>query len=144
MGTMTKARIGAILFGLWGILHVIGGGSILAALSESPEAGFAVYRDSAGPFPAIAGSILGYLAFLIVAAGLAVTFFAWRLNWRNSALGLGVNTAVAGVLDVGLLVFLLRPGYVSLGEASIGIGLLILAAAIGGIACSTGNETIQA
>lgn len=143
MQTKTKSRIGAILFGLWGILHIVGGGSILAAVAESPATGFAVYRDSAGTFPAIAGSILGYLAFLIAVAGLAVTLVAWRLNWRNSALGLGVNTAIAGVLDLGLVLFLLLPGYVSVGEASIGVSLLIAATLFGGIACSARKEAAQ-
>lgn len=141
MTNTTKARIGAILFGLWGILHIVGGASILAALGSSPEAGFAYYQDAAGPFPAIAGRILGFLAFLITIAGLAVTIIAWRLNWKNSAVGLALNTAIAGVMDAGLIYFLLLPAHVSLPEASVGIGLLLAAAVSGGLACSSAPAT---
>ncbi|WP_316355477.1 hypothetical protein [Devosia sp.] len=144
MSNSTKARTGAILFALWGIVHIAGGASILLALSGSPGAGFGIYQNSAGTYPALAGQVLGYLASLFVAGGIAVTGVAIRLNWRNSALGLGLNTVIAGIFDLGLVVFLVLPGHVSWPEAAIGIVLLLAAAIVGGMACNAENTPAHA
>lgn len=138
MTTKLKTRTGAILFLAWGLIHMLGGGAILAALIEGPDAGYAIYQNSAGPFPAIAGNVLGYLAYNFVCSGSAVAAIAVTMNWRNSELGLALNTAIAFVADLGLVIFFAVPGYVSWQEASIGIVLLFAAAIIGGMAC---NET---
>lgn len=144
MSKTIKARTGAILFALWGLVHVLGGAAILLALSSGPEAGFGVYQNSAGTYPALAGQVLGYLAFLFVMGGIAVTVVAFRLNWRNSALGLGLNTAIAGVYDIGLVVFLVFPDHVTWPEAAIGIVLLLGAAVVGGMACNAENTPAHA
>lgn len=144
MSNTTKARTGAILFALWGIVHIVGGASILIALSSGPDAGFGIYQNAAGTYPALAGQILGYLAFLFIVAGIAVAAVAIRLNWRNSALGLGLNTIIAGTFDIGLVVFLVLPGHVSWPEAAIGIGLLLSAAIVGGMACTAENTPAHA
>lgn len=136
MSTKIKTRTGAILFILWGVIHILGGGAILAATLESAEAGYAIYQNSAGDFPAIAGNALGYLAYFFLCAGIASAAIGVTLNWRNSELGLGLNTAIAGVTDIGLIIFFAIPGYVSWPEASIGIVLFVSAAIVGGMACN--------
>jgi hypothetical protein len=135
MNTTFLARTGAILFVLWGLLHVVGGGAILLALGDGAASGFAVYQSSTGTYPPLAGAVLGYLAFTFVWIGAAVTVVGVRLNWRNSAAGLALNTVIAGLTDIGLVVFLVFPGYVTWPEASIGIALLLAAAFVSGIAC---------
>ena len=133
------ARLGAIAFALWGLLHIAGGGAILAALAESPASGFAVYLGAAQAYDPLAGQILAYLAFVLCASGIAVVGVAILLNWRNSALGLAINTGIAGVLDLGLIVFLALPGFVTWPEASLGIGLLVAGAVLAGIGCRVPN-----
>ena len=135
MSTTTYARIGAVFFVLWGLLHIVGGGAILAAAAGGAEAGYAIYQNSAGPFPPVAGAILSYFAFQLVWLGALVAAIGATLNWRNSALGLALNTALAGLTDLGLVIFLAVPGYVSWPEAAIGIVLFLVAAVAGGIGC---------
>lgn len=138
----TLARTGAIAFVLWGILHIAGSGYVLKALaSGGPAAGFAIYGTTESVEARIAGSVLGYMSFIILAAGLVVTAIALRMNWRNSELGLALNTGLVLVIEFGLAVFLLAPGHVSIAEAGPGIGLFLIAAICGGVACQKGNPT---
>jgi hypothetical protein len=120
---------------LWGLLHILGGGVILAALGDSPEAGFAVYQQSGGTYPPLAGTVLGYLAYGFAWTGLLVILVAAIGNWRNSAPSLALNTALVGFTDLGLVNFLLLPGYVGWAEASPGLVLFLLAVIAGGMAC---------
>lgn len=130
---MQQAQIGAVFYGLWGLLHVVGGIAILAALGEGPAAGFSVYQNAEGVYPAAAGAILGMNSFAIALVGVAVIAIAATLNWRNSPIGAALNLLLAGGMDVALTIFLLGPGYVSLGETLIGFGLLACAALFSGL-----------
>jgi hypothetical protein len=125
---MLFARIGAVFFGLWGLLHLVGGFAILAtALGGGPAAGFAFYEQSGGEFTALAGAILAMNSFTIAWVGALVTVIAFTMNWRNDCKGFLLNVTLAGMMDVALVVFLLAPGFVSLGSALNGISLLVLA-----------------
>jgi hypothetical protein len=140
-GHRTLARIGAIAFALWGILHIAGSAFILAELaSGGPAAGYAVYGTAETVEASIAGSILGYLSFLLLAAGVVVAAIALRMNWRNSESGLAMNTGLVLLIEVGLVVFLLFPGHVSMAEAAPGIGLFLIGAVSGGVACKRGIQ----
>jgi hypothetical protein len=125
---MLFARIGAVFFGLWGLLHLVGGSAILATtLANGPAAGFAFYEQSGGEYPALAGAILAMNSFTIAWVGALVTVIAFTLNWRNDCSGFLLNVTLAGLMDVALVAFLLTPGFVSLGDALNGISLLVLA-----------------
>ena len=128
-------RIGAVAFTLWGLLHVAGGISILFALLDGPASGFAMYQGHEGSYTGLSGAILGYFAFLLLCIGAAAAFIGIRFNWRNSKAGLAANTVLVGLTDLGLVIFLLVPGYVALAEASLGLGLFLVGAIAGGIAC---------
>ena len=142
MSTQLKARTGAVLFILWGLIHIAGGGTIIAATLQGAEAGYAIYQNSAGNYPAIAGNALAYLAYFFVCAGVATVAIGATLNWRNSELGLAINTTIAGITDLGLVIFFAVPGYVSWLEASIGILLFFGAAILGGWACNAASEPV--
>jgi hypothetical protein len=131
---MKHAQIGAVFFGLWGLLHIVGGIAILAALSDGPAAGFAVYQNAQGDYSQAAGAILGMNSFGLALVGAVVLLIAATMNWRNSPLGAVLNLALAGGMDLALVLFLLIPGLVSLGEALIGFGLLGCAAIFTGAA----------
>jgi hypothetical protein len=125
---MVFARIGAVFFGLWGLLHLVGGSAILAAaLGSGPAAGYAFYEQSAGAYPAVAGAILAMNSFTIAWVGALVIVIAVTRNWRNECSGFALNLVLAGLMDVALVVFLLAPGYVTPGDALLGISLLVLA-----------------
>jgi hypothetical protein len=126
---MLHARIGAVSFGLWGLLHVAGGSAILAAaVGGGPAAGFAFYQQSGGDYTPLAGAILAMNAFTIAGVGALVVVIAVTMNWRNSCTGFMLNLALAGMMDVALVVFLLTPGFVTPVDALLGLGLLVIAA----------------
>jgi hypothetical protein len=125
---MLYARIGAVFFGLWGLLHVIGGSAILmTTLGSGPAAGFAFYEQSSGDFTSLAGAILAMNSFTIAWVGALVIAIAATMNWRNDCTGFLLNVALAGLMDVALVAFLLAPGFVSPGDALGGISLLVIA-----------------
>jgi hypothetical protein len=128
---MRHGQLGAIFFGLWGLLHVIGGIAILVALANGPAAGYAVYQNAEGQYPPIAGAILGMNSFAIALVGAVVCVIA--VTMHNSRLGMVLNLALAGGMDLALIIFLLRPGYVTVGEALIGLGLFACAALFAGL-----------
>jgi hypothetical protein len=140
---MNYAKIGATSFILWGLLHIVGGSAILLAVTESPEAGFAMYNAPAAPYTALAGSVLGYLAYGFVWIAVVVTYVGVRYNWRNSQQGLALNTALVGLTDIGLIVFLVLPGFLSWGEASPGLLLFASGAIAGGIGCTMAESGPQ-
>ena len=138
------ARGGAVCFILWGALHIVGGGMILLALQQGPAAGFAAYRAPDAVYPALAGAILAYFAYGLVCIGAAVAAVAVLLNWKNSQLGLVVNTVLTGLTEAGLILFLLIPGYVPLLQALPGLLLFGGAMVLGGFACSRTHRLASA
>jgi hypothetical protein len=125
---MSLAKFGAVFYALWGLLHLVGGAAILLALGDGTAAGFAVYQNATGEFPAVSGAILAMNSFTIAWVGALVLFVAVTQNWRNRVAGAWLNFTLAGMMDVALVVFLLAPGFVSLGDAMLGISLLGVAA----------------
>lgn len=139
------AKAGAVAFGLWGVLHVAGGGAILVAtISGGAERGFAFYGHGGASLPAATGGVLAYFAYLLVLAGLAAAAVALRLNWRNSELGLALNTGLILAIELGLILFLLIPGHLALAEAWPGFLLFALGATFGGIACREVHPDVAA
>lgn len=114
---MNYAKIGAVSFILWGLVHIVGGGAILLAVADSPTQGFAIYQEAVTVYTPLAGSVLGYLAYGFVWIAILVTYVGIRYNWHNSRNGLALNTFVVGLTDLGLLIFLVWPGFISWGEA---------------------------
>lgn len=98
MAPLTLARLGAVVYVLWGIAHVA----------------FAIYfytAASAMPFSDVQGRLLQNawnIFFLAIAViGVAIVF-----NWRNNEWGYWINLAIASVGDIGFVVFLMLPGHV--------------------------------
>jgi hypothetical protein len=135
MPTSFKAKAAALLFVSWGLMHVAGGGAILLGLADGTAEGYGVYKNTAGPFPEIAGAALGYLAYFLVGVGALVAAVGTTANWRNSPAGLALNTGLVLFVEAGLVYFLVLPGYVTWAEASVGLTIFALAALIGGRAC---------
>lgn len=130
------ARAGATLLIAWGALHVLGGGMILSGLATDAETGFSVYQNSDGNYPALAGNVLGYFAYLLICISVAVIAIGILYNWKNSQGGLAVNTAIIIAVEIGLVVFLVFPGFVPIAEASVGFVLAAVGIVLSGIACS--------
>jgi hypothetical protein len=82
----------------------------------------------------VTGAVLAFFAFNWVWIGLLVLVVAITLNWRNSRIGYWLNLAVAGAADLGLIIFLLLPGYMAVSDGWPGPLLWLLAAVFSTIA----------
>lgn len=132
MSNTTLSRFGALLFAAWGALHVVGGVAIFAQ-------GYQVYDANHTASPPLTDAILNHFAYFLLLIGLAVIVISVRLNWRNSHLGLGLNTVLIGLTDLGLVVFLVVPGFVSWGEAALGLALFGTALIPATMACRSAS-----
>ena len=131
---------GTVGFLLWGLLHVAGGVAILLGLADSPEAGFAFYRTAGGPQSALAGAILGYMAYFFVVSGLAATAIAILFNRRNDPVGLAANSLLILAVELGLIAFLVIPGHLGFTDALPGFILAGIGIVFGGMACRGGHN----
>ena len=100
------AKVGAVAYVMWGILH-IQAARLVFLLGDSLDPGMVqgrIYQD--------AFSLLFFAIF-----GIAVA--VW-LNWRNSRLGYWLNLVVISAADIGFIVYVLLPGYVPLVPGGLG------------------------
>ncbi len=107
------AKLGAVTYVLWGLLH-IQAARLVYMLGNSLEPGMVqgrVFQD--------AYNLLFFALF-----GIAV---AVMLNWKNSRLGYWLNLVVVSAADIGFIVYVLMPGYVPLVPGGLGPLLWILA-----------------
>ena len=97
---MLKAhRIGAIFYTIWGVLHLPIGYSVYTGGLEL-ESGI------------VQGRVLQMGFYLNVAGLVAIAIARW--NWVNNDTAYWANFWLTTIIDVGILSFLLFPGYVSL------------------------------
>lgn len=114
------ARLGAVVYVLWGFLH-LGAAYDEFALGASVEPGLVQGKLNQG-------------AWNLLFFALACILIAVSLNWRNSRLGYWLNLAVVSVADIGFLIFVFIPGYASVIPAIFGPVLWITAAVLTTIA----------
>lgn len=113
MRRIVFARIGAIFYVFWGLLHF--------------SAAFNVFHLGLSvPPTAIRGRLFQDAAYLVSFATVAIVL-AITLNWRNSHLGCWLNGLIVGVADVPFIVFVLAPGYMALWPGALGPILWIAA-----------------
>jgi hypothetical protein len=120
-------KIGAVTYGIWGLIHVAGGAILLAdAVSDNPTKALvsigSAFPESEIPavtHPASAG-VLAFHSFNLLWMGLVVAIVAITMNWKNSKSGFWFNTAIIGFADIGLIIFMLAPGIVKFEEGIIG------------------------
>ena len=124
-------KIGAVFYVLWGLLHVLGGVAIMSEHNTAAQIAMqstALQPDSFMDIssPALSG-ILSYHGFNIIWFGVFAIVVGIFYNWKNSKGGYWLNLAVLSAIELGLIIFLLLPGYMSLSDGGIGLSLFILA-----------------
>ncbi len=112
---MIYAKIGAVLYLLWGVLHVIAAQKVYM-LSQTLEPGM------------VQGRIVQDAFFLLFFALLGMVV-AGALNWKNSRQGYWINLIGVSAADIGFIVAILIPGYLPLFPGLVGPILWILAVA---------------
>lgn len=128
-----SAKIGAIIYILWGILHIIGGGYMLAEADPGAQLGMLSSHNVSGSLPSEMGTIihasLSFHAFNLLWLGALALAVAVTLNWKNDHIGYWLNLSVVAAADIGMIIFLLLPGHLAIAEAFPGPVLWFLAAA---------------
>lgn len=107
-------KIGAVLYVLWGLLHIMAAYNIYALASGADDPAMAARI-------AQAGWNLGIIAIFSI-------FIGAKLNWVNDRLGYWLNLSVVSAGDIGFIVLLLIPGHFPLGPGLVGPSLWLLAA----------------
>jgi hypothetical protein len=111
----TFLKIAAVLWVVWGLVHILAGVIILS--SDATGAVQAV-ADAVDPatlvrdYPAAAGAILNQHGWNLGWIGIA-TLIGGVLIWRQNMTAIWVSAMVGGLADVGYFVFLDLPGYVN-------------------------------
>jgi len=103
---MIYARIGAVFYILWGLLHLIAAKKvyILGQALESSMVQGRIYQD----------------AFYLLFFALFGIVVAVKFNWKNNKLGYWLNTVIISSADIGFIVTVLIPGYIPLFPGSLG------------------------
>ncbi|MFD0915382.1 hypothetical protein ACFQ14_03080 [Pseudahrensia aquimaris] len=94
---MTYAKIGAALFGVWGVMH-LGAAWQVAALGGALEAG------------EVQGRLFQTAFFLAFFALLAIV--TARFNWQNNRAAFWINAIGTSAADIPFLLFLVAPGII--------------------------------
>ena len=97
MNKVVFAKIGAVLYVLWGLLHY--------------TAAYGVYRIALNVPPGIVQGRLLQVAFYLVAFATSGIVLAATMNWRNTRTGFWLNALILAVGDIPFVLFVLVPGY---------------------------------
>ena len=127
MNTTILARTGAVLYILWGLLHIVAAYKVFS-LGQSIEQGMVqgrLFQD--------AWNLLFFAIFGIVVAVI--------YNWKNDKIGYWLNLVVLSAGDIGFIITILLPGYLPLFPGAIGPILWLLALTFSTVAILKSNNT---
>ena len=123
---MLLARIGAALYFLWGVLHILAAYKVYVfgqTLDEGMLQG-RIFQD--------AWNLLFFAFFAMV--------IAIKYNWHNHATGYWLALFVISMGDIGFIVTILIPGYLSLIPGIFGPLLWLLALGFSSVAMWQGKR----
>jgi hypothetical protein len=96
-GTTSTAKIGAVFYVLWGVLH------FFAARD--------VYRIAEGIPPNVVRGRLMQESFYLLFFAIAGIVIAIAMNWRNDRQGYWMNGVLIAIADIPFILFVLMPRY---------------------------------
>jgi hypothetical protein len=124
--------LGPVFYGLWGVLHIIGALVLWQQLSAGGAPAVLATIGSGVPpvdVPVVSSdllkAVLAYYTWHIFWAGLAVLGVAVKLNWQNRRAGYWFNLLVVGLIDLGLVLLLIVPGYMAVTDGGLGLALFL-------------------
>jgi hypothetical protein len=106
-------QIGAVLYVLWGLLHLFAAFQVFK-LGSRLEPGMVQGRTYQNAWN------LAYFAVFVIV--IAVVY-----NWKGDPLGYWLNLVTASITDIGFIFFILVPGHLPLRPGILGPSLWILA-----------------
>jgi hypothetical protein len=107
------ARVGAVFYGLWGVVHIY--------------AAYDYFKFANSVQPLAASARLNLLAAYLGSAGVATIVIAAKSNWRNQALGYWLNLTIVSIMDIFYIAFVVIPTDLPVLEAWTGPALWIAA-----------------
>ena len=110
------AKIGAVAYVLWGLLHLKAAQLVWQA-GQAMEAGY------------IQGRVLQLSWDLLVFAMIGIAV-AIGMNWKNSRCGYWLNLVIISAADIGFILFVLLPGHVPMNPGALGPFLWSLAVVV--------------
>ena len=108
-------RLAAILWILWGLVHILAGVLTLSRDAADAVAGIADAVDPATlqmAYPAAAGAVIHQHGFNLLWIGIVTTVCAFYI-WRRSTPAIFIAALVGGLADVGYFLFLDLGGFVN-------------------------------
>lgn len=121
------AKLGAVAYALWGVLHVLAAGNSFR-LALAVEPGLVQGRLLQGAF---------YVAFF----GLVAVAVAVSQNWRNTPFGYWCNLVIVSAADIPFILFIALPGHMTGPEAVAGPALWLAGVVLSTGAVLTARET---
>jgi hypothetical protein len=116
-------KIGAVLYTLWGLLHIYFGVWMLYALgTEGAAAVIAIVGSGVDPstlptqLDAVTTATVGQHAWNILWFGIFAVVVGVFFNWKNSVAGYWANLVVVSAADSGFAVAIMIPGYIALAD----------------------------
>ncbi|MEM1246405.1 MAG: hypothetical protein AAGK22_08535 [Acidobacteriota bacterium] len=113
-GLVLALRIAAVLWVVWGLVHILAGGMTLWNDTSAAIAGIADAIDPvsvARDYPAAAGAVVNQHGFNLLWIGV-VTLLCAPLVWRGSKSAILLAALVGGLADLGYFLFLDLGGFV--------------------------------
>lgn len=118
-------KIAAVLWIIWGFVHVFAGGiTIAGVMTNDTAASFSGIADGMNPtsfridYPAGVGAVLAQHGFNLLWAGL-VTFFAAFWVWKGNKTAIFLAALVGGLIDLGYFIFMDLGGYVNFAPGTV-------------------------
>ena len=99
---MFWARIGAILYVIWGLLHI--------------GAAVAVHRLAQTAADPVIEARVEQTAAYLLAIAIAAIVVALRSNWRNTSFGYWFNAVLVTVADIPFVALVVVPGHIPLAK----------------------------
>jgi len=122
---MKFAKIGAVFYIIWGLLHII--------------AAFQGFQLGASLEPGLVRGKINQGAWDLLFVSLAGISIAVIYIWKNNTLGYWLNLLLVSIADIGFIVFVLLPGYIDIFPGILGPIFWILAVIFSTLGIRTGK-----
>lgn len=123
MDRIVLARIGAVFYVLWGLLHY----TVRITTIAHYTAAYNVYQVGLGtPLGMVQGRLFQGAFYLFGFATTAIAL-AVKMNWNNSRTGFLLNALIVGIADVPFILFVVVPGYTPIWPSVSGPALWVAA-----------------
>jgi predicted membrane metal-binding protein len=145
---MKPQSIGALFYGLWGLLHLVSSGLALWLSYLDQPPGWAALMADAVPgrwsgADELTLAVVRHHSLNVALFGLVSIVIAIALNRRNSRVGWLANLIVVSIVDLGFVLFIVAPGHVPLGLGLVGPSFWLLGAVFTSIGLRSGSENVR-